>query len=122
MSDLNRYEPDATAVSLYGAACKCFHQAKSLLESFHNPSEEVISYHHLTGVNRCPQIKQIILDIVIKQVIYDALITLCSQFQVQAMIKVAKVNFVVMKILMGGHKKDSQVSCLVWLYNWSKVF
>uniref|UniRef100_A0A8W8N8N6 Protein MAK10 homolog n=1 Tax=Magallana gigas TaxID=29159 RepID=A0A8W8N8N6_MAGGI len=67
MSDLNRYEPDATAVSLYGAACKCFHQAKSLLESFHNPSEEV-----------------------------------------QAMIKVAKVNFVVMKILMGGHKKDSQ--------------
>lgn len=67
MSDLKRYEPDATAVSLYGAACKCFHQAKSLLESFHNPSEEV-----------------------------------------QAMIKVAKVNFVVMKILMGGHKKDSQ--------------
>lgn len=114
MSDLNRYEPDATAVSLYGAACKCFHQAKSLLESFHNPSEEVISYHHFTGVNRWPQRKQILLDIVI--------ITVCAQFQVQAMIKVAKVNFVVMKILMGGHKKDSQVSCLVWLYNWSKVF
>lgn len=113
MSDLNRYEPDATAVSLYGAACKCFHQAKSLLESFHNPSEEVISYH-FTGVNRWPQRKQIISDIVI--------ITICAQFQVQAMIKVAKVNFVVMKILMGGHKKDSQVSCLVWLYNWSKVF
>lgn len=33
------------------------------------------------------------------------------------MIKVAKVNFVVMKILMGGHKKDSQVSRVVnYLY------
>lgn len=41
MSDLKRYEPDATAVNLYGASCKCFHQAKALLESFHNPSEEV---------------------------------------------------------------------------------
>ncbi|XP_048729829.2 N-alpha-acetyltransferase 35, NatC auxiliary subunit-like isoform X3 [Ostrea edulis] len=66
MSDMKRYEPDATAVNLYGASCKCFHQAKVLLESFQNPSDEV-----------------------------------------QAMIKVAKVNFVVMKILMGGHKQDS---------------
>jgi hypothetical protein len=43
MSDLKRYEPDATAVNLYGASCKCFHQAKVLLESFHNPSDEVQS-------------------------------------------------------------------------------
>ena len=37
------------------------------------------------------------------------------------MIKVAKVNFVVMKILMGGHKKDSQVSRVV-NYLYIKIF
>ena len=32
------------------------------------------------------------------------------QFQVQTLLKVAKTNFVVMKLLLGGHKKDSQVN------------
>ncbi|KAJ8304627.1 hypothetical protein KUTeg_018210 [Tegillarca granosa] len=29
MSDLRRYEPEANAQNLYGASCKCFHQAKT---------------------------------------------------------------------------------------------
>lgn len=66
MSDLKRYEPEASAQSLYTASCKCFHQAKTLLESFSTTSDEI-----------------------------------------QTLIKVSKTNFVVMKLLMGGHKKDS---------------
>ncbi|XP_021369661.1 N-alpha-acetyltransferase 35, NatC auxiliary subunit-like isoform X1 [Mizuhopecten yessoensis] len=66
MSDLKRYEPEASAQSLYTASCKCFHQAKALLESMSTANEEI-----------------------------------------QTLIKVAKTNFVVMKLLMGGHKKDS---------------
>ncbi len=30
-------------------------------------------------------------------------------FQVQTLIKIAKTNFVVMKLLLGGHKKESKV-------------
>ena len=30
--------------------------------------------------------------------------------QVQALLRVSKTNFVVMKLLVGGHKKDSVVS------------
>ena len=30
--------------------------------------------------------------------------------QVQALLRVSKTNFVVMKLLVGGHKKDSMVS------------
>ncbi|KAL5004056.1 hypothetical protein ScPMuIL_017512 [Solemya velum] len=67
MSDLRRYEPEPSAQSLYGASCKCFHQAKAFLESVPNPSEEI-----------------------------------------QSLIKVSKTNFVVMKLLMGGHKQGSK--------------
>lgn len=66
MSDLRRYEPEANAQNLYGASCKCFHQAKVLYESLSSTSEET-----------------------------------------QILIKIAKTNFVVMKLLMGGHKKES---------------
>ena len=31
-------------------------------------------------------------------------------FQVQTLLKIAKTNFVVMKLLMGGHKKEDKVS------------
>ena len=32
--------------------------------------------------------------------------------EVQCLIKIAKTNFVVMKLLVGGHKKDSKVGVL----------
>lgn len=66
MSDLGRYDPFPTTQEMYGAACKCFCQAKELLDSVTPQTEEV-----------------------------------------QTIIKVAKTNFVVMKLVVGGHKEDS---------------
>ncbi|XP_005091639.1 N-alpha-acetyltransferase 35, NatC auxiliary subunit isoform X2 [Aplysia californica] len=66
-SDLNRYEPVPTSQEMFGSACKCFCQAKELLDSVSPQSEEI-----------------------------------------QTMIKIAKTNFVVMKLVVGGHKGDSK--------------
>lgn len=66
MTNMNRFELKPTAVDLYMAACKYFHQAKTLFENVPNPTEEIGS-----------------------------------------LIKVSKTNFIVMKLLSGGHKKDS---------------
>ena len=43
MSDMNRYEPEASAVNLYAASCKCFHQAKQMYESMLSPTMEANS-------------------------------------------------------------------------------
>ena len=41
MSNQKRYEPDAAAVSSYKDSCKCFYQAKTMLEGLGSTSEEV---------------------------------------------------------------------------------
>lgn len=41
MTNVNRYEVKPKAVDLYGAACKYFHQAKTLFENVPNPTDEV---------------------------------------------------------------------------------
>ncbi|GAB6018981.1 hypothetical protein CHUAL_013993 [Chamberlinius hualienensis] len=66
MNEALRYESKQSASDMYLAACKFFHQAKTLFENVANPSDEIT-----------------------------------------ALIKVSKTNFVVMKLLAGGHKKDS---------------
>ncbi|UYV78827.1 NAA35 [Cordylochernes scorpioides] len=54
--------------SPYLDACKCFHNAKLLLETLPDPTPEV-----------------------------------------QSLVKIAKTNFVVVKLMLGGHLKDSPV-------------
>uniref|UniRef100_A0A0B7AAS0 Protein MAK10 homolog n=1 Tax=Arion vulgaris TaxID=1028688 RepID=A0A0B7AAS0_9EUPU len=66
MSDLRRYDPLPTTQEMFGSACKCFCQAKELLESITPQTDEI-----------------------------------------QTIIKNAKTNFVVMKLVVGGHKEDS---------------
>ncbi|CAL1540610.1 unnamed protein product [Lymnaea stagnalis] len=68
MSDLHRYDPLPTTQDMFGSACKCFCQAKELLDSITPQSEEI-----------------------------------------QTVIKIAKTNFVVMKLVVGGHKENSMV-------------
>lgn len=42
--------------------------------------------------------------------------------QIQTVIRVAKTNFVMMKLLSGGHKKDTEVTCFIWNYFRDKTF
>ncbi|GFU02843.1 n-alpha-acetyltransferase 35, NatC auxiliary subunit [Nephila pilipes] len=69
MTDFNQFQTRFTPEDLYLDACKCFHHARSNLESISDPSEEVLN-----------------------------------------LLKVAKTNFIVMKLLHSGHKKGSQAS------------
>ena len=43
MSDLGRYDPLPTTQEMFGAACKCFCQAKELLDSITPQTEEASS-------------------------------------------------------------------------------
>ncbi|KAH9508932.1 N-alpha-acetyltransferase 35 NatC auxiliary subunit [Bulinus truncatus] len=68
MSDLRRYDPLPSTQEMFSSACKCFSQAKDLLEAVPSPSDEI-----------------------------------------QTLIKIAKTNFVVVKLAAGGHKENSMV-------------
>ncbi|KAI8789897.1 N-alpha-acetyltransferase 35 NatC auxiliary subunit [Biomphalaria glabrata] len=68
MSDLRRYDPQPSTVEMFSSACKCFCQAKDLLETISPLTDEI-----------------------------------------QTVIKIAKINFVVMKLAVGGHKENSMV-------------
>ncbi|KAH8039991.1 hypothetical protein HPB51_009247 [Rhipicephalus microplus] len=66
MTDPYKYQLDPTPEDMYMAACKCFQNARMLLDSLPDLSSELTS-----------------------------------------VMKVAKTNFVVVKLLLSGHKKDS---------------
>ncbi|XP_040211448.1 N-alpha-acetyltransferase 35, NatC auxiliary subunit isoform X2 [Rana temporaria] len=79
MSDLNKYSPPPQASDLYMAASKHFQQAKMILENIPNQDQEV------------------------------RVLSLPDVLIVNEILKVAKNNIVVMKLLAGGHKKDSKI-------------
>ncbi|KAH7957666.1 hypothetical protein HPB52_021112 [Rhipicephalus sanguineus] len=66
MTDPYKYQPPPTPEDMYLAACKCFQNARMLLDNVPDLSSELTS-----------------------------------------VMKVAKTNFVVVKLLLSGHKKDS---------------
>ncbi|RWS30913.1 N-alpha-acetyltransferase 35: NatC auxiliary subunit-like protein [Leptotrombidium deliense] len=74
---MNRQNPN----DLYVTACKCFHQAKTLLETIPEPNEEI-----------------------------------CS------LMKIAKTNYVVIKLLLSGNMKDSKASDEMRLITRNKKF
>ncbi|XP_063769848.1 N-alpha-acetyltransferase 35, NatC auxiliary subunit isoform X3 [Pseudophryne corroboree] len=83
MSDLNKYSPPPQSSDLYMAASKHFQQARMILENIPNQDQEVrISFPFNVSVHF---------------------------IQVNEILKVAKNNIVVMKLLAGGHKKDSKI-------------
>ncbi|XP_054724414.1 N-alpha-acetyltransferase 35, NatC auxiliary subunit-like [Uloborus diversus] len=67
MTNLMQYGADVTPEDLYLESCKCFHHARTSLETIADPNEEVLN-----------------------------------------LLKVAKTNFIVMKLVMSGHKKGSK--------------
>ncbi|KAK3101940.1 hypothetical protein FSP39_007523 [Pinctada imbricata] len=85
MSDMNRYEAEASALNLYAASCKCFQQAKQIYESMIVHTDEANSK------------------------------------ELNALLKVAKTNLIVMRLLMDGHKKESDVSCYCGIACYSRT-
>ncbi|KAK1786971.1 hypothetical protein P4O66_017338, partial [Electrophorus voltai] len=90
MSDLKKYNPPPRSADLYTAASKHFQQAKLILENVSSPDAEARPAMLKPAPNN-----------------FSTVVPLLA-FWVNRILKVAKPNIVVMKLLAGGHKKETK--------------
>lgn len=100
MSDLKKYNPPPGSSDLYLAASKHFQQAKLILENVLSPDPEV---RKLLRIISCGSV--LLLCFLI-----NMFIVINDRHQVNRILRVAKPNIVVTKLLAGGHKKDIKVT------------
>lgn len=84
---------------LYLAGCRHFHQARNMLE-------RALSFYpqNSSTLNEVNIFKPFDSYVCIKHI----LLIIALDLQINDLLKVAKTNFVVLKLLADGHKKDSK--------------
>lgn len=106
MSDLKKYNPPPGSSDLYLAASKHFQQAKLILENVLSPDPEVRKLSQI--ISCCSILRRFFFP---DKYLFVVVIDLINeQSQVNRILKVAKPNIVVTKLLAGGHKKDIKVA------------